>query len=110
MSSQDPQEDAGSVGWTVALIAEDVARWVMLRLALTVAGVGALMGLVGEGAPPALRVGTVVSGGLALGVATAVAVRQEPITRGRAWTIILVVLLVCGGLTVALLLSDDAGR
>lgn len=81
--SEPPGTVGGGVGSAAALIGEDILRMLMLRVALAVAAVVAVVGVAGEELPAS--------------------------TRARQWTIILGMLLVCGGLLATSLVRWHAG-
>lgn len=106
--SEPPGTVGGGVGSAAALIGEDILRMLMLRVALAVAAVVAVVGVAGEELPAALRVAD-VGAGIGAFLTAAVAGMQPASTRARQWTIILGMLLVCGGLLATSLVRWHAG-
>ena len=103
----DPSEptDRSAARDTAAYIGEDLGRKLTGRVAVVVALVCLAAGASTE-SDQALRTAGLVAGGI--GVVAVLLVALSNPGRRTQWTAILTTLLVCGGLTVAMLLQHRA--
>lgn len=102
-TTEPAEAEQASVRWTIALIGEDMLRWLMIKVTLGVAALVGLAGVAAESPPVVLRAASVATALAAFGWAIAEAVRCTS-TRRRQWTFILSVLLACGSLFAAAML------